>query len=811
MNSTRSVFLFAVFALAAGCASKDAADPQGGSQQSLQGRSYAEITVTRTATETRTATQTSTATSTATQTVTQTATATTTVTTPGSGTVTVTQIVTATSTATATQTETATVTATRTVTSTGTRTGTAPGTYQQIYTFTGTVTATSTGIVYYASWPHAQGNTATATTNQYASGTGVATVTRTLTSPLGGTETKTASATVTGSGTKTGTTTVTVTATVTSATTNAGTGTRTTTATGTATGTATQTWTATWTTRVTQTVTSTSTGTVTNTNTVTNTETATISNTLTLTATQTVSTTLTTTTTNTSTVTSTSTTTNTTTNTETVTTTVTVTTTETQTDTSVDGGTGTGDGGVGRCLQNWRGTTCGAWCTRETQTDRMHCADFLDCYEDHGVGPTDNPDGTCGVNRFNFGMVPKTIADQVYQCLGCPGTTPVTSCAGMPDATPCSDNNACTQTDTCHAGACVGSNPKVCTAPDLCHVPGTCEPSTGECVGSGDVTCTALDECHEAGACDLGFGCSNPAKADGTPCGTGGTVCIGGLCGSPSGVCIVSDNVTNIPNFNAPDLAAGYAKLSMPGIGDLDALKLVCTREIYESLLAQHCALSKTPVQAQVASFFPDGSPYSVGCGAIGCERLHCPVLGACVVSNNVTNIPNYFDPDVAPGYAKLAITGATSVEDLKVRCTNAIYDSLLGQYCAVSDRPVQAQVVVFNDDGTPNTTSCGAIGCDRIACPVLGACVVSDNVTNIPNYFDPDIAPGYAKLAMTGATSVDDLRVMCTNAIYENLLAQHCALSDTAVQAQVAVFNRDGSPNTTGCGAVGCDRLHCE
>jgi hypothetical protein len=121
---------------------------------------------------------------------------------------------------------------------------------------------------------------------------------------------------------------------------------------------------------------------------------------------------------------------------------------------------GTIDGGSASCLENWRNTTCGQSCTQETQEDRLHCTDFLDCYFQNGVGPTDNPDGTCGVNQFNHGMAPKTIADQVYQCLGCPGT-PVTSCAGVPDNTPCTDNNACTTGEMCIRGACVPDAPSI--------------------------------------------------------------------------------------------------------------------------------------------------------------------------------------------------------------------------------------------------------------------------------------------------------------------------------------------------------------
>ncbi|AUX36122.1 hypothetical protein SOCE836_083280 [Sorangium cellulosum] len=50
------------------------------------------------------------------------------------------------------------------------------------------------------------------------------------------------------------------------------------------------------------------------------------------------------------------------------------------------------------------------------------------------------------------------------------------------DGSPCDDGNACTQTDTCQNGACIGGNPFVCPQPDLavCRV-AVCERATGNC------------------------------------------------------------------------------------------------------------------------------------------------------------------------------------------------------------------------------------------------------------------------------------------------------------------------------------------
>ncbi|CAN97023.1 hypothetical protein predicted by Glimmer/Critica [Sorangium cellulosum So ce56] len=51
-----------------------------------------------------------------------------------------------------------------------------------------------------------------------------------------------------------------------------------------------------------------------------------------------------------------------------------------------------------------------------------------------------------------------------------------------PDGSPCDDGNACTQTDTCQNGACVGGDPFVCPQPDTstCRR-AVCAPATGAC------------------------------------------------------------------------------------------------------------------------------------------------------------------------------------------------------------------------------------------------------------------------------------------------------------------------------------------
>lgn len=96
-------------------------------------------------------------------------------------------------------------------------------------------------------------------------------------------------------------------------------------------------------------------------------------------------------------------------------------------------------------------------------------------------------------------------------------------CVEMIDGMKCDDHDACTQTDTCQAGVCVGSSP---------------------------VVCTALDPCHEAGKCDADTGlCSNPESPDGKLCddGNGGEMCGKDTC--QAGVCTSS----GIAAWSGPD------------------------------------------------------------------------------------------------------------------------------------------------------------------------------------------------------------------------------------------------------------------
>jgi hypothetical protein len=93
--------------------------------------------------------------------------------------------------------------------------------------------------------------------------------------------------------------------------------------------------------------------------------------------------------------------------------------------------------------------------------------------------------------------------DVAESCTGSSATCPADGFVA--DGTTCNDGTACTQTDACQGGTCVGSNPVVCTALDACHSVGTCDPGAGTCSnpsigGTACITGTTLLNCPQGAA-----------------------------------------------------------------------------------------------------------------------------------------------------------------------------------------------------------------------------------------------------------------------------------------------------------------------
>jgi hypothetical protein len=97
--------------------------------------------------------------------------------------------------------------------------------------------------------------------------------------------------------------------------------------------------------------------------------------------------------------------------------------------------------------------------------------------------------------------------------------------------TPCDDGDACTEVDTCQAGACVGASPVVCQPAGPCREAGTCDAATG--------------------ACD------SPVKQDGAPCATAA---------SEPGTCFAGDCVAD-PEASGANGSSGSGSTGSSGAG----------------------------------------------------------------------------------------------------------------------------------------------------------------------------------------------------------------------------------------------------
>jgi cysteine-rich repeat protein len=140
------------------------------------------------------------------------------------------------------------------------------------------------------------------------------------------------------------------------------------------------------------------------------------------------------------------------------------------------------------CAPDPMGTTCfddGTVCTTDECDGAGTCvhppvSSGLPCPDDGNQCTIDQCDGAGMCNHPpSAGGTP--CSDDGNDCTDdeCDGAAACVHPA-LPNGTGCDDVDACTQTDQCQAGNCVGSNPIVCAAP-LCKEPGTCDPTSGAC------------------------------------------------------------------------------------------------------------------------------------------------------------------------------------------------------------------------------------------------------------------------------------------------------------------------------------------
>jgi hypothetical protein len=134
-------------------------------------------------------------------------------------------------------------------------------------------------------------------------------------------------------------------------------------------------------------------------------------------------------------------------------------------------------------------------CTNPAAANGTTCSDGNACSQ------TD----TCQSGACTGGNpVTCTASDQCHVAGTCnPASGQCTNPAAA-NGTTCSDGNACTQTDTCQSGTCTGGNPVTCSALDQCHIAGTCNVSNGLCSNPNAPDGT---RCTDQNACTLSDTC----------------------------------------------------------------------------------------------------------------------------------------------------------------------------------------------------------------------------------------------------------------------------------------------------------------
>jgi N-acetylneuraminic acid mutarotase len=441
---------------------------------------------------------------------------------------------------------------------------------------------------------------------------------------------------------------------------------------------------------------------------------------------------------------------------------------------------------------------------------------------DHVSGQCSNPSAADGT-PCNDGNACTTID----RCTGgvCQGTSPVVCSAidqchdsgtcnpgsgqcstpPKPNGTSCDDHDACTRSDSCQAGACVGSNSVVCAASDSCHLAGVCDKGTGQCSnpaagdgtacddgnactrsdacqagvchGGNPVACQAQDQCHAAGACDPSTGaCSNPAKPDGTTCDDGDACtkvdrCEGGACHGTTPVsCAALDACHDVGTCNSSTgQCSNPSKANGTACDDHDA----CTR-------ADSCQ---------------EGA--CVGANPVVCAATDaCHVAGVCNSTNGQCSNP--------------AANDGTSCDDGNA-CT--LSDACQAGVCHGGNPVTCAAQDPCHAAGTcdPSTGACsnpakanGSVCDDGNACTQIdtcqqGACVGSSSITCAAS--DPCHLAGVCNPS-TGAcsnpTAPDDSACDDGNA---------CTLRDTCLAGKCTGSNAVQCAASDACHVVGtCD-----
>jgi RHS repeat-associated protein len=443
---------------------------------------------------------------------------------------------------------------------------------------------------------------------------------------------------------------------------------------------------------------------------------------------------------------------------------------------------------------------CGG--TQHTCDDGLACTTDI-CNGDGTCSFSPNP-GACVIDGACYTAGDGNPANQCQQCLA---SASQTAWSPKPDGLSCSDGSACTQTDTCQAGVCTGSNPVLCAALDQCHDPGACDPSTGQCsnpaktngtscndgnactqidqcegglcVGSSPVACAALDQCHVAGSCDPSSGlCSNPPVAEGIACEDGdscttGDSCHAGTCTPGAPVTCVASDACHVVGICNP--ATGFCSNPTAPDGTTCSDNNPCTRT--DTCQAGSC-LGSDPVTCTALDQCHAAGTCDTATGA--CTN---PIKsnGALCSDDNACTQGDTCQAGACAGGTPVACTAldqchvAGTCDTATGTCSNPLKDN--GSACDDGNRCTTGDTCQSGSCAAGTPVTCTALD----ACHVAGTCNPSTGACTNPN-----AANGTACNDNNGCTTADQ----CQNGTCAGsnpvtcLAADQCHLAGTCVPA---------------------------
>src|SRR3989344_4603611 len=92
----------------------------------------------------------------------------------------------------------------------------------------------------------------------------------------------------------------------------------------------------------------------------------------------------------------------------------------------------------------------------------------------------------------------------------------------------------------------------------------------------------------------------------------------------------------------------------------------------------------------------------------------------------------------------------------------------------------------------------------------VSGVCSVRNAFVNAPTFYLPDVGVGYAKKTNPGINTISELRQVCTEEVYQELLRQYCKQNTEPPQRGVIVYKETGKIDSTAGSAFGSGYVYC-